>query len=104
MAERPRILIAGGSGVFGRLLARELLKTTSVDLILAGRGLPAVYAACRELGTPDRTSATALDLGDPESLTRTARGCVAVACAAGPFQEHASPAHLGKHGSGAGWA
>ncbi len=87
MAERPRILIAGGSGVFGRLLARELLKTTSVDLILAGRGLPAVYAACRELGTPDRTSAMALDLGDPESLTRTARGCVAVACAAGPFQE-----------------
>jgi hypothetical protein len=87
MAKRPRILIAGGSGVFGSLLARELLKTTSVDLILAGRGLPAVYTACRELGTPDRTSAMALDLGDPQSLTRTARGCVAVACAAGPFQE-----------------
>jgi NAD(P)-dependent dehydrogenase (short-subunit alcohol dehydrogenase family) len=87
MAERPRVLIAGGSGVFGRLLARELLKTTSVDLILAGRGLSAVVAACRELDQPDRTFAMALDLGDPESLTRAARGCVAVACAAGPFQE-----------------
>lgn len=87
MAERPSVLIAGGSGVFGRLLARELLTTTSVDLILAGRGLPGAAVACRELGAPNRTSAMALDLGDPESLTRAARGCAAVACAAGPFQE-----------------
>jgi NAD(P)-dependent dehydrogenase (short-subunit alcohol dehydrogenase family) len=87
MAERPRILIAGGSGVFGRLLARELLATTSVDLILAARGLPRARAACRELGASNRTSAIALDLGEPESLTRAARGCVAVACAAGPFQQ-----------------
>jgi len=87
MAERPRVLIAGGSGVFGRLLARELLRTTLVDLILAGRDLAAAVAACRELGAPDRISAMKLDLGDPESLTRAARACVAVACAAGPFQE-----------------
>ncbi|MGH2590174.1 MAG: hypothetical protein ACRDGW_05190 [Actinomycetota bacterium] len=87
MAERPRVLIAGGSGVFGRLLARELLRTTSVDLILAGRDLPATDAASRELGAPSRTSSMALELGDPESLTLAARGCVAVACAAGPFQE-----------------
>lgn len=86
MAERPRVLIAGGSGVFGRLLARELLGTTSVDLILAGRDLPAADAARRELGAPIRTSSMALDLGDPESLTHAARDCVAVACAAGPFQ------------------
>jgi saccharopine dehydrogenase-like protein len=87
MAERPRILIAGGSGVFGRLLARELLRTTSVDLILAGRDLATADAACRDLGAPDRASAMSLDLGDPESLTQAARGCFAVACAAGPFQE-----------------
>jgi hypothetical protein len=87
MAERPRLLIAGGSGVFGRLLARELLGTTSVDLILTGRDLQAADAARRELGAPDRTSSIALELGDPESLTHAARDCVAVACAAGPFQE-----------------
>ena len=86
MAERARVLIAGGSGVFGRLLARELLRTTTAHLILAGRSLPALAAAREELGFPDRISITALDLGDPESLTRAARGCVAVACAAGPFQ------------------
>src|SRR5438552_2290869 len=37
MAEPPRILIAGGYGVFGRLLARELLDTTAAHLVLAGR-------------------------------------------------------------------
>jgi hypothetical protein len=87
MAEQPRVLIAGGSGVFGRLLARELLMTTSVDLTLAGRALRGAEAACRELGATNRTSAIAVDLGDPDSLTRAAGGCVAVACAAGPFQE-----------------
>jgi len=87
MAERPRVLIAGGSGVFGRLLARELLRTTSVDLILTGRDLQAADAARRELGAPVRTSSIALELGDSESLTHAARDCVAVACAAGPFQE-----------------
>jgi len=87
MAERPRVLIAGGSGVFGRLLAHELLRTTSADLIVAGRRLPAAVAACRELGAPDRTTAVALDLRDRRSLMRAARGCVAVACTAGPFQE-----------------
>ncbi len=86
MAERPRVLIAGGSGVFGRLLARDLLRTTSADLILAGRDLRAVEGARRELGATDRTSAMALDLGDTGSLNLAARGCVAVACAAGPFQ------------------
>jgi len=103
MAEHPRVLIVGGSGVFGRLLAHELLRTTSVELILAGRGLSAAIAACRELGAPDRTSAIALDLGDPESLTRAARGCVAVACAAGPFQELSRELPMAAVRAGAHW-
>jgi short subunit dehydrogenase-like uncharacterized protein len=103
MAERQRVLIAGGSGVFGRLLARELLTTTSVDLILAARGLPGVEAACRELGAPNRTSAIVLDLGDPDSLTRAARGCVAVACAAGPFQELSLGLPMAAVRAGAHW-
>jgi short subunit dehydrogenase-like uncharacterized protein len=103
MAERPRVLIAGGSGVFGRLLARELLTTTSVDLTLAARGLEGASSACRELGAPDRTSAIALDLGDPDSLTRSARGCVAVACAAGPFQELSLQLPIAAARAGAHW-
>jgi NAD(P)-dependent dehydrogenase (short-subunit alcohol dehydrogenase family) len=103
MAERPRVLIAGGSGVFGRLLAHELLRTTSVDLIVAGRRLPAAVAACRELGAPDRTTAMTLDLSEPESLTRGARGCVAVACAAGPFQELSRELPMTAVRAGAHW-
>jgi len=103
LAESQRVLIVGGSGVFGRLLAHELIRTTSVDLILAGRGLSAAIAACRELGAPDRTSAIALDLGDPESLTRAARGCVAVACAAGPFQELSRELPMAAVRAGAHW-
>jgi NAD(P)-dependent dehydrogenase (short-subunit alcohol dehydrogenase family) len=103
MAARPRVLIAGGSGVFGRLLARELLRTTTVDLILAGRDFAAADSACRELGEPERTSAMVLDLGDPESLTRAARGCVAVACTAGPFQELSRELPMAAARAGAHW-
>jgi hypothetical protein len=103
MAERPRVLIVGGSGVFGRLLSHELLHSTSVDLILAGRGLSAAIAACRELGAPDRTSAIALDLSDRDSLTRAARGCLAVACAAGPFQELSRELPMAAVRAGAHW-
>jgi hypothetical protein len=38
MAERPRVLIAVAPAFFERLLAYELLRTTSIDLIVAGRG------------------------------------------------------------------
>ena len=103
MAERARVLIAGGSGVFGRLLARELLGTTTAYLVLAGRRLSAVEAACEELGSPDRLSPMALDLKDPEALTRGALGCVAVACAAGPFQELSPGLPLAALRAGAHW-
>jgi hypothetical protein len=103
MAERPRVLIVGGSGVFGRLLAHELLRTTSADLILAGRRHRVAVEACRELGAPDRTSAVALDLHDRGSLTRAARGCRAVACAAGPFQDFARDLPMTVVRTGAHW-
>jgi NAD(P)-dependent dehydrogenase (short-subunit alcohol dehydrogenase family) len=86
MAERPRILIVGGAGVFGRLLARELLGTTDAALILAGRDERRAAAACRALGAPERVTPLALDLADPDALIPAALGCFAVVCTAGPFQ------------------
>jgi len=80
-----RILIAGGSGVFGRLLARELLDRTGVEVRIAGRDLRRATRAAVELGAPDRVRAIALDLNEAGSLAEAARGCVAVASTAGPF-------------------
>ncbi len=86
MAEPPRVLIAGGSGVFGRRLARELLDTTPVRLLLAGRRLEAVREAARDMD-PSRCEPLALDLRDPGALEAAARGAFAVACTAGPSQD-----------------
>jgi hypothetical protein len=43
-------------------------------------------ALCRRLAATDRLEPLALDLTRLERLTEGARGCAAVACAAGPFQ------------------
>lgn len=87
MAEPPRILIAGGSGVFGRLLAREILATTPAQLLIAGRSRGRAERTCRELSALGPAEPLALDLREPGALARAAHGCFAVACAAGPFQE-----------------
>jgi hypothetical protein len=87
MSEAPRVLLAGGYGVFGRLLARELLDTTSAHLVLAGRSAGRAEHARRALGSADRTEALALDLSDADAVERAATGCVAIACTAGPFQQ-----------------
>src|SRR5213594_4234140 len=86
MAEPPRVLIAGGYGVFGRLLAKELLATTTARVVLAGRDPRRLAAACRALKAGDRAETRILDLRDPSALARAAEGCFAVACTAGPFQ------------------
>jgi len=86
MAGRPRILIAGASGVFGRLLARELLETTEAHLLLAGRDSGRLNATCSVLAAGNRIEPLALDLRDRSALAAAAAGCFAVACAAGPFQ------------------
>ena len=85
MAQLPRILIAGAYGTFGRLLAHELHRTTSAHLLLAGRN-PARASAFAQSLSSTRAEPLQLDLADPAQLARAADGCLAVACAAGPFQ------------------
>lgn len=85
MAAAPRVLIAGGAGVFGRLLARELLTHSASTLLIAGRDLDRAADACRSLGAGARATPLRLDLREPKALGLAARGCFAVACAAGPF-------------------
>jgi len=79
-----RILIAGGYGVFGRLLAQELLASLPVQVVIAGRDLRRATRAARALGAG--AEPLALDLQDLASVASAATGCFAVVCAAGPFQ------------------
>ena len=84
MAAAKRVLIPGGSGVFGRLLARELLATTDVDIVIAGRDPARAEAARLWLDGAGRVETLSLDLEHPDALRRVARGTFAVACTAGP--------------------
>jgi len=88
MVRIPRLLIVGGYGVFGRLLAAELLQTTNADVVIAGRDLERAKAACRDLDpwASGRVEPMRIDLARSGELRQAAGGCVAVACTAGPFQ------------------
>jgi len=103
VAPTPRILIPGGSGVFGSLLARELLLHTAAEIVLAARDGARAAAVARELvaAGPGRVRAIALDLGDREAVAREARGAFAVACCAGPFQglDRGLPAVVAREGA-----
>jgi len=81
-----RVLIAGAYGVFGQLLARELLETTDLQLIVAGRDGERVKQLFRELGASPRVMPLELDIEDVSAFARALQGCFAVACTAGPFQ------------------
>jgi hypothetical protein len=80
MAAAKRVIVIGASGVFGRLLVREL----HGDVIGASR-------------------ATGADLRDPDSIARLARGAFAVLCAAGPFQSFDRRCVYAAIGEGAHW-
>jgi len=77
-----RVLAAGGSGVFGARLCRELAQRGQVVTVAARRrqGAEAVAAA---LGEPHR--ALALDLDDGRALRAALEAHDALACCAGPF-------------------
>ena len=82
----PRVLIAGGYGVFGRVFAREVLASLPVRVAIAGRDAGRLAKACRALRAGDRVEPRVLDLHDRRAVAHASEDCFAVACAAGPFQ------------------
>ena len=86
MGQHPHVLIVGGSGTFGRLLAREILAHTSWSVRLAGRNEATLRHTRRGLGYPQRTGIVAMDVRSTDAMRRAALDVDAVVCAAGPFQ------------------
>lgn len=82
----PRILVAGGYGVFGALLTREILRTSNdAHVIVAGRDGEKANASVALLGP--RASAETLDVRRLDEVERLAASVDVVVCAAGPFQD-----------------
>ncbi|QGZ93444.1 SDR family oxidoreductase [Terricaulis silvestris] len=78
-----RVVIVGGSGVFGRRLAEGLHASTSSYIILAGRSLERAQRAATDLGTPE---AIALDRDTATADVLRALRADLIIDAAGPFQ------------------
>ncbi len=61
------ILILGGYGYTGKLLAKHLLKETQYSIIVAGRNIQKAYAFAEQLNTL-RATALCVDAREPSSL------------------------------------
>lgn len=81
-----RILVAGATGVFGRLLTRHLLERTDAHLVLAARNIERVRDLASTLAHNERLQTRAVDLTRPAQVLEAAKDCFAIACTAGPFQ------------------
>lgn len=85
-----KILILGGYGSTGRLIARHLLEQSTVELVLAGRNLTRAQALAGELNatfTGGRVSAVTADAADPASLRAALTG-VTLLIVASPTTQH----------------
>ena len=86
----PRILVVGGTGVFGWRLVIGLLRSTAFKVIIAGRDESRLATALRHCdaisGTTGRTSVLTMDARQVTADALRATGAFAVVDAAGPFQ------------------
>lgn len=81
------ILILGGYGYTGKLLAKHLLAQSQAKIILAGRNLEAAQTFADELND-ERVSTVRVDAADPDSL-RAALQNVDLILVAAPTTQHA---------------
>jgi hypothetical protein len=82
-----KILILGGYGYTGKLLARHLLAQTDVEIIISGRSLEKAKSFTDEL-SDSRVSARQVDASDFESLKQALQG-VTLCLVAAPVTHYA---------------
>lgn len=84
----PRILIVGGYGAFGSLVAERIARTRGIELVIAGRSKRKAEAAVVEIRRPGITGISAARV---DATTASADDLIAIAPdvvinASGPFQ------------------
>ena len=89
VTDTPAILVVGGTGYFGTLLIRELLRYTDYRIIVGGRNERRLRQLCDDLGRASRSrvSFEVVHLADEESVNRAVAPVSVAICAAGPYQE-----------------
>ena len=78
------VVIYGGYGVFGRLVAEDLLQHTGARLIIVGRDRRKAETYASTLG--GRATAAVSDIDDFGSVKAVVADAAGVICCAGPFQ------------------
>ena len=83
-----KVLVVGGSGVFGTRLVHGLLATSDLDVVVAGRdrGRCEAFVAAHDPAQRARLSIAALDASAATAAELRATGAFVVVDAAGPFQ------------------
>jgi hypothetical protein len=84
-----RVLVLGGYGAFGGLIAERLARTSGIEVIVAGRsqGKARSFAAGLAGRVNAKVSAARLDAGDISAAALGAIGPAVLINATGPFQE-----------------
>jgi len=81
-AIKPRVIVYGGGGFFGRLMVEDLLKHSDVNIAIASRNPRAVGFSPFN----SRITYVISDLNDYNSVLSTIEGAKAVVCCVGPYQ------------------
>ena len=80
----PKVVIFGGYGVFGSLIAEDLIKYSQCQVVIAGRDRSKAEVSCKRLG--ERAMPLVCDLQDGAAVLQALQGAAVVIVAAGPFQ------------------
>ena len=80
--KKPRIVVYGGSGFFGRLLVKDLLEHSGADIVIASRNPRPVGFHPYD----SRVKFMVSDINDYESVVAAVDGARAAICCIGPFQ------------------
>jgi len=82
-AIKPRVVVFGGNGFFGRLLVQDLLEYTGANITIASRHLGSAsfhpYAS--------RVQFVVSDINDDDSVRSKIEGADIAVCCAGPYQK-----------------
>jgi hypothetical protein len=81
--ERPKIVVYGGSGFFGRLVVQDLLHHSDAEIIIASRDPKNINFKLKD---PTRIKYFISDINDSESIEKVIDGTDVVVCCIGPFQ------------------